>query len=180
MHSTSGACSAYNLFLYLSRIGLLLGDTEALDEGKKSWLEGDEWQPLRRYIEDCLVVRDPFELFVAQNLALDGLLYPLIYERIVDGHLSSRGGSAMAMLTQFMSDWHEETRKWIDAVLKTAAAESEHNRSVLQEWTAKWGSRAASALLPVAQLALGADADEAIGEEMASLKARLKKTGIEI
>jgi len=165
---------------YLSRIGLLLGDTEALDEGKKSWLAGEEWQALRRYMEDCLVVRDPFELFVAQNLALDGLLYPLVYDRIVDGQLSLRGGSAIAMLTQFMSDWHEETSKWIDAVVKTAAAESEHNRSVLQEWTAKWGSRAASALLPVAQLALGADAEEVIGEEMAGLKARLKKSGIEI
>lgn len=165
---------------YLSRIGLLLGDTEALEEGKKSWLEGDEWQPLRRYVEDCLVVRDPFELFVAQNVALDGLLYPLIYERIVDGHLSSLGGSAIAMLTQFMSDWYAETSKWIDAVLKVAAAESEHNRAILQEWSQKWGVRAASALLPIAQLALGSDADEAIGEEMASLKARLKKTGIEI
>lgn len=165
---------------YLSRIGLLLGDTEALGEGKVAWMNGEEWQPLRRYLEDCLVVRDPFELFVAQNLALDGLLYPLVYERIVDGQLSISGASAIAMLTQFMSDWHDETRKWIDAVLKTAAAESEHNRAVLQEWGARWSARAAEALLPVARIALGADAEAAVGEEMDALKARLKKTGIEI
>lgn len=165
---------------YLSRIGLLLDDTDALEEGKAAWMNGEEWQPLRRYLEDCLVVRDPFELFVAQNLALDGLLYPLVYERIVDGQLSVGGASAIAMLTQFMSDWHDETRKWIDAVLKTAAAESEHNRGVLQEWSTKWSARAAEALLPVARIALGADAEAAVGEEMDALKARLKKTGIEI
>lgn len=165
---------------YLSRLGLLLGDTAALDEGKAAWLAGEAWQPLRRYVEDCLVLRDPFELFVAQNAALDGLLYPLIYERIVDDFLSTRGASAIAMLTQFMTDWFDETRKWVDAVLRTAAAESGHNRELLQEWTQKWSSRAAAVMLPVAGLALGANADEVLGEEMAAFTARMKKIGIEI
>ena len=165
---------------YLSRLGLLLGDTEALTEGKAAWMSGEAWQPLRRYIEDCLVVRDPFELFVAQNVALDGLLYPLVYERIVDDVLSTRGASAVAMLTQFMTDWSVETRKWVDAVMKVAAAESEHNRAVLQAWTQKWTTRAAAALQPIVKLALGADTDEVMAEELLAFKARLKKTGIEI
>ena len=61
---------------YLSRLGLLLGDVQALEAAKAAWLTAPAWQPLRRYVEDTLVVRDPFELFVAQNVALDGLLYP--------------------------------------------------------------------------------------------------------
>jgi phenol hydroxylase P1 protein len=163
---------------YLSRLGLLLGDTEALDAGKQAWLDDAAWQPLRRYVEDCLVIRDPFELFVAQNVALDGLLYPLVYERIVDDHISVRGGTAVAMLTQFMSDWFDETRKWVDAVLKVAAAESDANREVLQEWTQAWSARAASAMVPIVELALGADADDAVGEQLAAFKARIAKTGI--
>jgi phenol hydroxylase P1 protein len=165
---------------YLSRLGLLLGDTAALTEGKTAWLESETWQPLRRYVEDCLVVRDPFELFVAQNAALDGLLYPLVYERIVDDFLSVKGASAVAMLTQFMSEWFGETRKWVDSVLRTAATESEANRQMLQEWTKKWNDRAASALLPIAELALESGADAAIGEEVEDFKARMKKNGIEI
>ncbi|MBS1191408.1 MAG: phenol hydroxylase [Rhodocyclaceae bacterium] len=165
---------------YLSRLGLLLGDTEGLNEGKQAWLESDVWQPLRRYVEDCLVVRDPFELFVAQNVALDGLLYPLVYGRVVDGFLSANGASSIAMLTQFMNDWFGETQKWIDAVLKTVAAESEDNRALLREWAGKWGARAAAALLPIVQQALEGNADEAVGEEMAAFKARLAKLGIEI
>ncbi|WP_310494536.1 aromatic/alkene monooxygenase hydroxylase subunit beta [Dechloromonas sp.] len=165
---------------YLSRLGLLLGDQEALDAGKTAWMDDEAWQPMRRYIEDCLVVRDPFELFVAQNVALDGLLYPLVYERIVDGYLSAKGASAVAMLCQFMNDWFDETRKWVDAVMKVAAAESEHNCAILQEWTEKWSTRAAAAMLPVVQKALGADAEEVVGEEVAAFKTRLKKVGVEI
>ena len=165
---------------YLSRLGLLLGDQEALTEGKTAWMDDEAWQPMRRYIEDCLVVRDPFELFVAQNVALDGLLYPLVYERIVDGYLSAKGASAVAMLCQFMNDWFDETRKWVDAVMKVAAAESEQNRAILQEWTEKWSTRAAAAMQPVVRKALGADAEEVVGEEVAAFKARLKKVGVEI
>lgn len=163
---------------YLSRLGLLLGDVEALDAGKQAWMDGPAWQPLRRLVEDTLVVRDPFELFVAQNVALDGLLYPLVYERIVDDYLSVKGASAVAMLTQFMSDWFDETRKWADAVLKVAAAESDANRVVLGEWMTTWSDRAATALLPIVELALGPQADEAVAEQMAALKARVAKLGI--
>ena len=163
---------------YLSRLGLLLGGTEALDAGKAAWLDGEAWQPLRRYVEDCLALRDPFELFVAQNVALDGLLYPLVYERIVDDHLAGRGAAAVAMLTQFMTEWHDETKKWVDAVLKTAAGESEHNRAQLQEWIGAWKDRAAAALLPVVEQVFGAEADDLVSEQVAAFKARIEKTGI--
>jgi phenol hydroxylase P1 protein len=163
---------------YLSRLGLLLGEEQALHAAKTAWRDDATWQPLRRYIEDSMAVRDPFELFIAQNVALDGLLYPLVYERIVDEFLSSKGASAVAMLTQFMSDWFAETRKWIDAVLKVAAAETEHNQAVLKEWISSWSSRAAAALLPVVEIALGAGADDAVGEELAAFKTRIAKTGI--
>ncbi len=165
---------------YLSRLGLLLGGTEALEAGKQAWLDGAAWQPLRRYVEDCLVVRDPFELFIAQNLALDGLLYPLIYQRIVDDGFAAEGGAAVAMLTRFMTDWFDETRKWIDAVVKVAAAESDVNRAQLQEWVRHWRDRAAAALLPVAEIALGAQADEAVSEQLAAFSARVEKTGISL
>lgn len=164
---------------YLSRIGLLLGDVDALDAAKTAWMESDVWQPLRRYVEDTLVVRDPFELYVAQNVVLDGLLYPLVYEQLIDGDLSPRGASSIAMLTQFMRDWFDETRKWTDAVIKTAAAESAENRVILEEWLGKWSQRAIAALAPIVQQANPEQADTMLAEEVASLKARLKKTGVE-
>lgn len=165
---------------YLSRIGLLLGGTEALDAGKAAWMEGAAWQELRRYVEDSLVLRDPFESFVAQNVALDGLLYPLVYARIVDEHFSANGGAAVAMLTQFMNDWFEETRKWVDAVMKVAAAESEQNREQLQAWTCNWRDRAAAALLPIVEQVFAGQAEEVVSEQLDAFKARLDKTGVVI
>jgi len=165
---------------YLSRIGLLLGDVEALDAGKKAWMEAPAWQGLRRYVEDTLVVRDPVENFIAQNLALDGLLYPLVYQRIVDQEFASNGGQAIAMLCSFMRDWFDETRKWVDATVKTMAAESGENTEALEEWVRNWSDRAASALLPIAAIALKSEADEALAETMAAFKARLSKIGLSL
>jgi phenol hydroxylase P1 protein len=165
---------------YLSRIGLLLGDVEALDAGKKAWMEAPAWQGLRRYVEDTLVVRDPVENFIAQNLALDGLLYPLVYQRIVDQEFASNGGQAIAMLGSFMRDWFDETRKWVDATVKTMAAESSENTGALEEWAENWSGRAASALLPIAAIALRSEADEALAETMDAFKARLSKIGLSL
>nr|QAT94447.1 PmlB [Pseudomonas sp. enrichment culture] len=163
---------------YLSRLGLLLGGTEALDAGKDAWMNDRAWQGLRRYTEDTLVIRDPIELFVAQNLALDGLLYPLVYERIVDDLFAAEGGTAVAMLCQFMREWFDETRKWVDAVIKTMAAESEHNREQLQNWTRHWRDRATAALLPVIEQVLADRADAVMEEQLLAFKARLDKTGL--
>ena len=163
---------------YLSRLGLLLGDVDALGQGKRDWVENARWQGLRRYTEDSMAIRDPFEVFVAQNLAMDGLLYPIVYEHIVDRLLPDRGNSTIPMLTQFMTDWSRETRRWIDAVLKTAAAESDSNRNQLTEWCALWVHRAAAALIPVAQIALEETADAHVAEALDSLKSRLSKLGL--
>jgi phenol hydroxylase P1 protein len=163
---------------YLSRIGLLLGGTDALVAGKAAWMDGADWQPLRRYVEDSMAVRDPFELFVAQNLALDGLLQPLVYGDIVEGRLAAEGGSSLPLVTQFMADWVVETRKWIDAVLKETAKESEDNRAVLREWIAHWGARALEAVTPIAHLGLGQAAVAALSDRQADFATRLDKIGL--
>jgi phenol hydroxylase P1 protein len=164
---------------YLTRLGLALSEPAVLDEGKRAWLDDPHWQGLRRCVEDSLVVQDPFELFVAQNLALDGLLYPLIYGAFVDDHIALNGGTAVAMLTSFMPEWHDESARWIDAVVKAAAAHSPANRGLLAQWVAHWGDRAQAALAPVAELALGAHGHAALGEARAALNARCQKCGLD-
>jgi phenol/toluene 2-monooxygenase (NADH) P1/A1 len=163
---------------YLSRLGLLLGGTESLDAGKRAWMESPTWQPLRRYVEDVMALRDPIEVFTAQNVVLDGLLMPLVYERLVDDVLSSRGASCVAMLTQFMSEWGGETRKWIDAVVKTLATESAENRAAFGDWIDRWQPRAVEAVAPLVALVLGADAGEAVEAQVSELSKRLAKAGL--
>lgn len=163
---------------YLSRLGLLLGGTEALHQAKQSWMNDSSWQPLRRLVEDSMGIRDPFEVFVLQNVVLDGLLYPLVYERIVDDYLSSRGGQAVAMLTQFMPSWFTESKKWTTGVLKVAAAESPENAAVLAEWIKTWSDRVVSSLIPVLGIVIDDNVDEMVCEELEAFHTRIKAMGI--
>lgn len=163
---------------YLTRTALTMAGPHVLDEARTAWLEGPSWQPLRRYVEDTLVVDDPVELFVAQNLALDGLLYPLVYDRFVDEQIALRGGSAVAMLTAFMPEWHDESDRWVDAVVKTMAAESEDNQALLARWARDWEERAVMALLPIADLAFPSTGPAALDEVREQFRARLAKLGV--
>jgi len=165
---------------YLSRIGLLIdGNTgESLGLAKESWMSDPVWQPLRKQVEDLFVVKDWFELFVAQNLVQDGLLYPMVYGRF-GGELSQAGGSVVAMLTEFMDTWYGESVKWVDAFVKTAAAESPENKQRLSTWVREWTARSTEALAPLARLMYFEDAQAALDEARAQLQARVAKIGLQ-
>ena len=163
---------------YLTRLGLALDDPSVLDAGKQAWLNEPHWQVLRRCVEDSFVVSDPFELFIAQNLVFDGLLYPLIYGSFVDEHIALKGGTAVAMLTAFMPEWHDESARWVDALVKAAAAESDANRMLISQWVQAWTERAQAALAPVAELALGDAGQEALADARSKLADRCRKAGV--
>lgn len=162
---------------YLTRLGLTLGQQGDLQAAKHAWLNAPAWQPLRRCVEDTLVLKDWFELFVAQNLALDGLLFPLAY-RQVDAALAAKAGPTVSMLTRFQADWFEDAAKWVDSVLRIAAAESPDNQARLQAWVTHWRARVLQALEPPARLALGDGAGAALSQAAAQLDARLLKAGL--
>ena len=165
---------------YLSRIGLLIdGNTgESLKVAKESWMSDPVWQPLRKLAEDSLVTKDWFELFIAQNLVFDGLLYPLVYGRF-GGELSQSGGSVVAMLTGFMDEWYSESVRWVDAFVKTAAAESPQNKQQLSAWVQDWSARSLDALAPLAKLMYFDDAQTVLDEARGQLHARLAKIGLQ-
>ncbi|HTR10487.1 MAG TPA: aromatic/alkene monooxygenase hydroxylase subunit beta [Paraburkholderia sp.] len=167
---------------YLSRIGLLLDGNQgtSLVAGKAAWLDAPLWQPLRRLVEDLMVAQDWFETFTAQNAVLDGLLYPLVY-RHIDARLSAQCGAGLGMLNEFAIGWFDETSRWVDATLKTAAAESPENVALLVRWVETWRGRALDALRPLAQEALGAqDAAAALAQIDAAFAVRMTKLGIGI
>lgn len=165
---------------YLTRLGMALGEPGALEAGRNAWLQDPRWQVLRRLVEDTLVLQDPFELFVAQNLSIDGLLYPLIYTHFIDDHLTLQGGTAVAMLTSFMPEWHTESARWVDAVVKVAAAESSDNHALISGWFQCYADQAQAALAPVAEIALGAAGAQALQTVREALNARARKAGLAV
>jgi len=159
---------------YLTRVGLLLADPEALDAAKQAWLGVARWQELRRYVEDSFVMSDWFEQFVAQNLALDGFLYPLIYTYF-DNALTAKAGPTVSMLLRFQAEWYVETTKWVDATIKVAAAE---NKELVSGWTRAWRDRAIKATAPLAAFALESQADSVMAELTEQFNARAAKLGL--
>ena len=164
---------------YLTRLGLLLGNQTELEAGKQAWLEAPAWQPLRRLVEDTWVMKDWFELYVAQNVVLDGVLFGLAYKE-VDQALSERAGPVVSMLTRFQAEWAQDANKWVDAVMKVAAAESPENKALLSEWYAHWRARVQEALAPVAELGLGSDGAQALERALAAVDARMNKAGLSL
>ncbi|MDD2101434.1 aromatic/alkene monooxygenase hydroxylase subunit beta [Pseudomonas putida] len=161
---------------YLSRIGLMLddGDVQLLAQAKQLWLNDSAWQGMRRYVEDTLVIRDWFELTVAQNVVSDGLVYPLMFHKL-DEHLSANGACQVGMLTEFMRLWFADSQRWVDALLKTVINESPENKAMVQGWVDRWSQRSLEALAPLAAKGLGVAALEAV---QADFTARLKKIGL--
>ena len=162
---------------YITRMGLLIGDVSDLDVAKKAWLDESVWQPLRKYIEDSFVLKDWFELLVAQNFVLDGLLYPLIYQSF-DSAFSTKAGPAISMLTRFQSEWFSETGKWVDSTIKISTSESEANQQLISKWVEKYLALAIDAIIPIAHLAFGPTAGEVVSELVESFNQRAAKLGI--
>jgi phenol/toluene 2-monooxygenase (NADH) P1/A1 len=163
---------------YLTRLGLVLGDEAELAAAKQAWIAGPEWQGLRKYIEDCFVIEDWFELFTAHCVVLDGLLFPLFFGEI-DTHLAAQGGGAvLSMLTRFEAEWFTDACKWTNAVIKNAASESAANKAQIESWIATYLSLAQAALEGPARSAFGAEAPAVIEQLTEQFSARLAKLGV--
>ena len=134
---------------------------------------------MRRHVENVLVVHDWFEIFVAQNLVLEGLSYPLLYDYL-DGEFSAKGGTAIAMMTRFMTEWATETAKWVDAQIKVAAAESPENKTRISDWVKQYRGPVLEALAPIAERALGEHAGNVLAEVTDQFNARCAKLGLTV
>lgn len=177
--TTFAAMDRLGIAQYLTRIGLLLGPDGAavLDQGRQDWLQAPAWQGVRRELENLFVQRDWFEVFLAQNLVFDGLLYPLVYQHARQV-LGPATGNALSLVTGFMDDWYEENARWIDATVRVAAEESPANAERLSAWARHWSAAMHEALGPVALAALGADGRRALDEVHAAFKVRAARLGL--
>lgn len=164
---------------YLTRLGISFGDVAALTSAKQDWLNGSAWQDLRRLVENTLVQEDIFELFVAQDFVIDGILYPLAYAE-VDKAITREGGSAVSLMTRFQAEWFAESSRWVDALIQTAASESDRNKAMISAWTRQWRDRLLASLEPVAALALPETAAQAMDRIRNQFNTRALKLGLAI
>ena len=165
---------------YITRIGLLLSDNEpvVLDNGKDQWMNDEAWQGLRKAMEDSFVIKDWFELHIAQNVILDAFVHPL-YFNLMEQELNAKGGSAQVMMTEFITSWNEECARWIDMTVKVACSENEENKELLNTWCKKYIEIAYNAVLPLAKK-VHSSPEEAMDMIKDELVVRLNKNGLNL
>jgi phenol hydroxylase P1 protein len=156
----------------VSRIGLELdGQSGAsLDRAKQTWLTDPAWQGIRQLIEDTFVERDFFQLYVAQTLAVNGVLLDLVYKHF-DAAWKD-GSITVGLLTGFESSWRADEAKWSDSVVKVVAAESEHNKALVSQWAKHWIDRAIEAAKPLSVALVGDESAAHAAGHAAFSKAR--------
>lgn len=167
---------------HLSRIGLLTDGNsgESLVQGKQQWMDAACWQGVRREMENLFVLRDPIENFVAQNLVADALVYPLLFQQF-DARFAAQNGPGLSSLTDYLMRWYEETAKWVDAVIKTCAAESDENNALISGWVQAQRKAWLDALAPLAEVAFGAgDAAAVLDTVAGALDTRAGKLGLKV
>ena len=164
---------------YLTRIGLILSgnDPEILDRAKSEWLDDPMWQPLRKLIEDSFVLKDWFELHLLQNFLLDGMLHPLLFEHF-DADVVDNGGTVFAMLTEFFVEWYKEAIRWTDHTIKTAAAESTENKTLLYGWKDRWMPEVRNAAAPLAEYIFADRSADVMSEISNRLEGRAARIGL--
>ena len=174
-----GTADRLGMAQHLSRIGLLVDGNsgDSLGEAKRCWMEDPAWQGLREEVERLFVTRDWFEVLVAQCLVADSHLYPLLFQHY-DTYFAAQYGPILSSVTDFLMRWYDETTRWVDAVVKTAAVESAENKKLLSDWTRQWRDRFEPASAALAAAALGDKADAAMAAVRESLTTRLGKLGL--
>ncbi len=162
----------------VSRIGLELdGQTGiGLDKAKDAWMNDNAWQGIRKLVENTLVQRDFFELFVAQVFAINGIILDAIYNGMDDAW--GDASLPISMLTEFMNDWQKEEARWSHSTIKIVAAESPENKALVSAWSNDWINRAEDALRIYTTAIAG---DENIAKTYADkMRTTAKSLGLEI
>ncbi|QGN49217.1 hypothetical protein ACN26Y_25045 [Micromonospora sp. WMMD558] len=133
----------------LSRVGIALasGSAEVLRNAKLEWLDGEHLQPLRRLVEEIMVLDDWAVALLAVD-AVDKLVYPRLFAGLDEAALTG-GAGAYSLFAQHLTAWFTDQRKWLDALTKAWRQDPQHgerNAAVLDAADATWGARALEAV----------------------------------
>lgn len=125
---------------------------DGLKVAKESWMQASAFQPLRKYIEDVLVLSDWGEQWAAMNLVLGPYLYPLVFGRGEDAGRETGLGMAGVALRYFLN-WYRNDRQWSDRLLEVFLQEPHYdNESILRQFVETWRPPARAAVVAIANL----------------------------
>ncbi|MYZ06551.1 phenol 2-monooxygenase [Streptomyces sp. SID2999] len=168
----------------LSRIGISVagGTDEALAEAKGLWIQADHLQRARRNTEELMATSDWAAGVIGQDL-VDQLVYPVLYQRLDDAALLG-GAGPYSLLTQHLTAWYVDHRRWLDALYTAWTSDPEHgeaNRAHLADIVRTWLPAAVESATDIAaavDAALGTEAVVAVAQEARAVRERFAALGV--
>jgi hypothetical protein len=158
---------------------LIVGPDAPEDSVRAGWTEAPEMQPMRRFVEEALVVQDWAEVIVAVNLAFAGVLEPFLREVYIRGGRAHHDFVTSALGSSVAKDSRRHVQ-WTDAFVAFALAE-EGNAAVIGEWVDRYLPPALAAVEAVAAAyPLDGVAADALAVSRAELRARLLALNVKL
>ena len=111
---------------YLSRVGLLLDANEACSTRQARLAAAPGGRACAVSSKNMFVTKDWFECSSRRTRARRPACIRSIYRANRPARPAGTG-RLVGMLTEFINDWYDETTRWVDATVKTAAEESPEN-----------------------------------------------------
>jgi len=122
----------------------MAGGLQAQDEVKRIWMADPAWQPLRRLVEELLVVYDWGEAFAALNLAVKPKIDVLLEKFRAFAKANDRHSFAEIIGSQLEdSKWH---MTWSQALKEVLIKDNRENETILARWVQNWEEKAAGAV----------------------------------
>jgi phenol hydroxylase P1 protein len=180
--TTITQCAAYAAFdrignaQLVSRLGISLdgGTANLLEDAKRSWLEDDALQGLRRLVEETIVEKDWALALIALDVT-DQLLYSVLFSHLDDAAITG-GAPGYSLAAQHLTDWFKDQRRWLDALYRAWVSDPElgaANAEIIASAVAGAVDRAVAALRPLAARAdalVGAGTEAALEEAATVLR----------
>jgi toluene monooxygenase system protein E len=138
------------------------------------WEKGEGWQPVRRAVEQILVVYDWDEAFAALCLVVKPA-YDEVFLRQLARAARAAGDELDALLCDNLFQDAARARRWSAALARFAVERRADNRAVLAGYVAKWApaadaiAGAGAALFQAHGCDMGADFQAAAHEALAAL-----------
>lgn len=143
----------------------------------EAWMSSAAMQPLRKLLEEILIVQDWAEIIVAVNVALLGILQPFQREVFVRGGRANADFVTAALGAAFAKDGTRHAA-WGDSFVKLTQTE-EANATVVSDWLDRYVPDAVAAIETLAAaFPVGGIATVALEVAKSELRARLEALNV--
>lgn len=138
---------------------------------RSAWEDREEFQPLRRVLEELLVAYDWGEAFAALNLAVKPAVDAAVNTELARLAAANGDGLLAALLTDFERDTRRSVA-WSADLVTYATGRAPELRDVVASWVERWAGRAADAVGALEPLAAPASTGQPLALRDAAVAAQ--------